>query len=145
MTVTQLNDPVNLEVAKIVDVGDFPVDVTTEPIEVYVAPAPNDVLFGRGGGTNHRDGNKRYREEIDIFRIWYKAICVDNNKLSCDVVEFNKRQKTNLSLTLLNTVKSKGRFLKEDEIGVNVYYEVDDNAARKKISQALREKQSVPL
>ena len=145
MTVTQLNDPVNLEVAKIVYVGDFPVDVTTEPIEVYVAPAPDDVLFGRGGGTNLHDGNKRYREEIDIFRIWYKAICVDNNKLSGNVVEFNKRQKTNLSLTLLNAVKSKGRFLKEDEIGVNLYYEVDDNAARKKISQALREKQSAPL
>ena len=35
------------------------------PMRKITEPGPNDCLFGRGGGTNHHPGNKRYRKMVE--------------------------------------------------------------------------------
>ncbi len=91
----------------------------------YVTPLKNDVLLGRGGRSNHHEGNKRYREEVKNLRSWYLSIGE------------NKEEKTALSQCLVDYVHGyQGRFLEKDKTG---WYVVPNIVARRKASQALRE------
>jgi hypothetical protein len=110
----------------------------------------HDVLLGRGGRTNHHEGNKKYLQ--------YKLV------LQAQYFRANKEGKTRISQQLVQMVHDqKGRFLKQAEPDMikrahgafrrrknfddsdddQVWYEVDLLTARKKASQTLRE-QSTP-
>jgi len=92
----------------------------------YVEPTENDVLFGRGGRSNHHPGNKRYHEEKLQIQPRYKAA--------------DRAATTAISLELVGAVRAwGGRFLKLEEGTKDRWYEVSKTAARKKASQALRE------
>jgi len=90
----------------------------------YVTPNKDlDVLSGRGGRSNHWPGNKRYREEIENRKAWYKLV--------------DKDDKTKLAQDLVDYIKTyKGRFLQLDDVG---WYIQPNIVARRKVSQALRE------
>lgn len=84
-----------------------------------------DVLCGRGGKSNHHNGNKKYRDEVGHLQQWYKSS--------------EKNEKTDLSQCLVNYVHSYGgRFLKLEESNKR-WYLVTNHVARRKASQALRE------
>ena len=95
----------------------------SEPIQ---RPTPEDILAGRGGGTNRHDGNIRFRDEARKLRIIYK----DN--------ETDRRTKFMISQELVTRVRQYGgRFLEKGIDGK--WYEMDEKSARKKASQVLRE------
>lgn len=95
----------------------------------YIAnPTTNDCLMGRGGGTNHHAGNKRYRALTETYKPRYlTASRPDKPVISMEVVERWRRQ------------SPLGRFLKQDG-STGLWYDVGDKKAREKTSQALREK-----
>lgn len=86
----------------------------------------NDVLCGRGGGTNVHPGNKHFRTLIDQHRkIYLKA---------------RKNDKPAISRSIVRTIRNKnGRFLKKDS-KTKLWYEIGDSMAREKTSQALRQR-----
>jgi len=88
-------------------------------------PTDDDVLFGRGGFTNSHPGNIRFREKALEFRPVYERS--------------SKDEKYNISQLLLETFTNEGaRFLEKGQDGE--WHEVKGNGARKKASQALRER-----
>ena len=88
-------------------------------------PTDDDVLFGRGGYTNSHPGNIRFREKALEFRPLYE--------------KSSKEEKYEISQMLLDSVTSEGaRFLEKGKDGN--WYQVIGNGARKKASQALRER-----
>lgn len=94
--------------------------------EAIQFPTPEDILAGRGGGTNRHDGNIRFRDEARKLRIIYK----DN--------QTDRRTKFMLSQELVTRVRQYGgRFLEKGHDGR--WYEMDEMSARKKASQVLRE------
>uniref|UniRef100_A0A7S1YF18 DUF6824 domain-containing protein n=1 Tax=Grammatophora oceanica TaxID=210454 RepID=A0A7S1YF18_9STRA len=85
-----------------------------------------DVLCGRGGKSNHWQGNKRYRQVISDMRRKYRGI-------------HTKTDKTSLSRAIVDYVNNYGgRFLKKDQAS-GKYFEMSKAEARKKTAQALRE------
>lgn len=89
-------------------------------------PGPLDILRGRGGLTNHHPGNIKFRAEARTLRADYR-----NNTTT-------KAEKYEISKQLLMKVKKYGgKFLEKGRD--NLWYEMDDNSARKKASQVLRE------
>mmetsp|Transcript_34673 Transcript_34673/g.84102 ORF Transcript_34673/g.84102 Transcript_34673/m.84102 type:complete len:490 (+) Transcript_34673:232-1701(+) len=91
---------------------------------------PYDVLHGRGGVTNTNPGNVRLRDLVAKFRMAYFAA--------------PKGVKLSLSQLILNYTRSKGgRFLHKHRDKQNRksfhYYEVGDEKALVKCSQALRD------
>ena len=93
---------------------------------VYYEPRDNDVLLGRGGRTNHHPGNKAYLALKDSMQERYMSA--------------EKSDKTNISQELVDIINNdyKGRFLKLDQV-TQRWYEIDNDSARKKCSQSLRE------
>lgn len=91
-------------------------------------PTNNDVLYGRGGGTNHHQGNKRYRLLVEEKKVEY----VNSKRLDKPVVALNIVKKW-------REQSPPGRFLKLDE-KKGTWSDVGDKKAREKTSQALREK-----
>jgi hypothetical protein len=90
-----------------------------KPFSVIYDPLPNDILLGRGKPTQDRPGNVRFREMIDKH-----------------VDEYDK-DKNGAKVTVLRILKEEGgRFLKELEVGG--WAEVDEAAARAKVSHAFR-------
>jgi hypothetical protein len=90
-----------------------------------VVPTDRDIFFGRGGYNNTHPGNIRFREEALRIRPIYE--------------ELTKEEKYGFSLVLVETMKQENRrFLEKDLDGL--WYEVNDKGARKKASQALRER-----
>ena len=90
-----------------------------------IEPTDDDVLFGRGGYTNTHPGNIFFREKALELRPWYE---------SC-----SKEEKYHVSNVLIESIKSAGhRFLEKGSDGL--WHEVVGNGARKKASQALRER-----
>jgi len=84
----------------------------------------DDVLLGRGGKTNHHLGNIRFRDMARDLKPWYTKLKKDDKKP--------------ISKMLVRKVhENSGRFLKKDSSGR--WYEVEEERARKKASQALRE------
>jgi len=99
------------------------------PVVGITTPEMNDVLYGRGGGTNHHVGNRKFRVLIDEFKPRYlKAKRVDKPLIAMEVVNKWRSQ------------KPPGRFLKEKD---KKWCDVGDPRAREKTSQALREKAAV--
>jgi len=87
---------------------------------------PQDVLSGRGGGTNQHEGNCYFRSLINNNRERY--------------LKSKKNDKPFISRSIVNAIRKKnGRFLKKDEDS-DLWYEIGDDAAREKTSQALRQK-----
>jgi len=100
---------------------DWPVRNITEPHE-------NDVMYGRGGGTNHHKGNKKYR------------IMVEDRKL--EYVNSKRLDKPLVALEIIRIWRAQlptGRFLKHND-KTGQWDDVGDKKAREKTSQALREK-----
>ena len=97
-----------------------------QPREPIPRPTPEDILAGRGGGTNRHDGNIRFRDEARKLRSIYKDDDTD------------RRTKYMISQELVNRVRQYGgRFLEKGNDGR--WYEMDEKSQRKKCSQVLRE------
>lgn len=91
-------------------------------------PHRNDVLYGRGGGTNHHSGNKRYRKLVEGRKV--------------DYVNSKRLDKPLVALAIIKEWRAQvppGRFLKMDDKS-GFWQDVGDKKAREKTSQALREK-----
>lgn len=85
-----------------------------------------DVLSGRGGGTNVHPGNRNFRDLINLHRRAY--------------LKARKNDKPAISRAIVRSIReNNGRFLKKDE-KANMWYEIGDDAAREKTSQALRQR-----
>jgi len=97
-----------------------------EPVvRKYVVATEMDILLGRGGGSNHHNGNIAYRKQILFLQPSYKTLGRD--------------EKTSTSKDVLKWVQTRGgRFLKRECKG-SPWYIVTDATARQKVSQALRE------
>ncbi|CAB9496061.1 expressed unknown protein [Seminavis robusta] len=86
----------------------------------------NDVLSGRGGGTNLHPGNRQFRDLINLYRR--------------DYLKARKNDKPAISRSIVNAIRDKnGRFLKKVEKS-GLWFEIGDDAAREKTSQALRQR-----
>jgi len=93
-----------------------------------VEPRDNDVLCGRGGNINTHPGNSRFRD------------LVEQRKISYIDAQF-KRDKRRISQSILDDIKGltpAGRFLTRHEKD-GPWREIDEDKARDKTSQALRE------
>ena len=98
------------------------------PLKDIKEPHENDVMYGRGGGTNHHSGNKRYRKMVEERKVQY----VNSKRLDKPLV----------ALEIIREWRGQlppGRFLKHNEKTGN-WDDVGDKKAREKTSQALREK-----
>jgi hypothetical protein len=112
-------------------------DICNPPLEPIVPPSTtplfksnnqinlSDVLCGRGGGTNTQVGHRRFRTLVQEFQPTY---------LLC-----RRKEKPLIARTIVLIIRKRGgRFLKKnDEDGG--FYEVGDEKAEAKTSQALRE------
>jgi hypothetical protein len=98
-------------------------------VKTYVEVTDSDVLFGRGGRSNHHPGNIMFRERLLGLQPAYKK---------CQLK--GKRDMVN---GVLDWVKNEqnGRFLAIDESpeGNGRYYVATGKQAREKVSQNLRE------
>lgn len=112
-------------------------DVTDPPTEPILPPSTrpvcnqssdingNDVLCGRGGGTNTQVGNRRFRSLVQEFQPTY---------LLC-----RRKEKPLIARTIVLIIRNRGgRFLKKIEED-GTFLEVGDEKAEAKTSQALRE------
>lgn len=85
----------------------------------------HDVLCGRGGGTNSQMGNRRYRALVRDFQPTYLMA--------------RRREKPLMARSVVLVVRKRGgRFLRRDDNDGRLY-EVGDEKAEAKTSQALRE------
>lgn len=116
----------NLLVLKVPEGDDT--DYSNWPLVEIKDPHANDVLYGRGGGTNHHAGNKRYRKIVESR----KADYVNAKRLDKPLIAFDIVQKWRSQVP-------PGRFLKLNE-DTGIWNDVGDRKAREKTSQALREK-----
>lgn len=86
----------------------------------------NDVLSGRGGGTNVHPGNRYFRDLINYHRRAY--------------LKARKNDKPIISRVIVRAVRERGgRFLVRDD-STGLYLEIGDKVAREKASQALRQR-----
>ena len=98
------------------------------PMRDIKEPHQNDVMYGRGGGTNHHPGNKIYRKTVEDRKL--------------DYVNSKRLDKPLVALEIIREWRAQsppGRFLKLDE-KTGLWHDVGDKKAREKTSQALREK-----
>jgi len=87
-------------------------------------PRENDVLCGRGGGTNNNVGNIKYRHLVASNKVKY--------------FQSRKKEKVNISKGIVAIVhRTEGRFLSKAVRGG--WTEIDTKKAVAKTSQALRE------
>lgn len=85
-----------------------------------------DVLSGRGGGTNVHPGNRTFRDLINMHRRAY--------------LKARKNDKPAISRAIVRSIRDgNGRFLRKDE-KTGLWFEIGDDAAREKTSQALRQR-----
>mmetsp|Transcript_26474 Transcript_26474/g.50231 ORF Transcript_26474/g.50231 Transcript_26474/m.50231 type:complete len:354 (-) Transcript_26474:96-1157(-) len=91
-------------------------------------PKDEDVLFGRGGRTNHHPGNKRLREIVNKYRdTYFQAKKQDKPKVS------------KLIVSALRSANPPSRFMRMNE-ETTQWEDVGDKRAAEKVSQTLREK-----
>lgn len=98
------------------------------PLRGIKEPHDNDVMYGRGGGTNHHPGNKLYRKMVEDRKVQY----VNSKRLDKPLVALEIIREWRAQLP-------PGRFLKMNDKTGN-WDDVGDKKAREKTSQALREK-----
>ena len=85
----------------------------------------HDVLLGRGGGTNTQVGNRRFRGLVTDFQPTYLMA--------------KRKEKPLLARSIVLIIRKRGgRFVKKDDKSGRLY-EVGDEKAEAKTSQALRE------
>jgi hypothetical protein len=100
---------------------------------LITTPNPNDVLLGRGSGTNDFVGNGQFREIVERHKRDY--ISARRNK-----------EKDTIAKGIFNGIQSLGgRFLKAVENNTTKeeqWYEVEDSVALEKCKQALRQKEN---
>jgi len=112
------------------DIHNPPLKPITLPSNEPACPVPSnvnshDVLCGRGGGTNTQIGNRRFRSLVQEFQPIY---------LLC-----RRKEKPLIARTIVLIIRHRGgRFLKKDEVS-GMLFEVGDEKAEAKTSQALRE------
>jgi hypothetical protein len=96
------------------------------PTDIFTKVRDDDVIFGRGGSSNHHAGNVQYRMLVKACQPAYLiAKRRDKPKIAAGIV--------------LAVRKAGGRFLKK-ELGDNTSWtDVGNTRAREKTSQALRE------
>ena len=98
---------------------------TTPVLDSASQMTDNDVLCGRGGGTNSQMGNRRYRALVRDFQPTYLMA--------------RRREKPLMARSVVLVVRRRGgRFLRRDDVDGRLY-EVGDEKAEAKTSQALRE------
>jgi len=95
-------------------------------VKVYVEFTQKDVLFGRGGRSNHHPGNKTYRDIVTNQQTHYRG---------CD-----KNEKTRVAQGIVDHIQNivGGRFLELDR-DAKRWFLVPNVVARRKVGQALRE------
>eukprot|EP00535_Pseudo-nitzschia_heimii_P004940 CAMPEP_0197189706 /NCGR_PEP_ID=MMETSP1423-20130617/20263_1 /TAXON_ID=476441 /ORGANISM="Pseudo-nitzschia heimii, Strain UNC1101" /LENGTH=410 /DNA_ID=CAMNT_0042641903 /DNA_START=297 /DNA_END=1525 /DNA_ORIENTATION=- len=95
-------------------------------IKEYVEFTQKDVLFGRGGRSNHHQGNKIYRDIVTNNQNHYRG---------CD-----KNEKTKVAQGIVDHIQNVvgGRFLELDR-DIKRWFLVPNVVARRKVGQALRE------
>lgn len=100
------------------------------PMKDIGKPGPNDVMFGRGGGTNNHVGNIRFRQLVNDHKYRYLAASkVDKPKVAREVVAIWRK------------LSPPGRFLTKTKGSKDAtWYDVGDQKAREKASQCLRER-----
>lgn len=101
-------------------------EFTDYPLKGIVTPHPNDVLCGRGGGSNNHPGNESFRELVNEVKVPY--------------VNCPKREKPIIARRIVEAVRNQtppGRFLSKDTKGL--WNDIGDGKGREKTSQALRE------
>lgn len=82
--------------------------------------------LGRGGGTNVHPGNRNFRDLINLHRRAY--------------LKARKNDKPAISRAIVRSIReTTGRFLKKDD-KTGLWFEIGDDAAREKTSQALRQR-----
>jgi hypothetical protein len=98
--------------------------VTTE------TPGPFDVLLGRGQQHTGHPGNERLQTLLNLSSVWYNATSSRHEKtlITQEIVQ---------SIQTAGDLPVPGRFLKFDK-SANGWVEVDDAAARIKVSHAIR-------
>jgi len=98
------------------------------PLKDITTPHDHDVMYGRGGGTNHHIGNKRYRLMVESRKLKYvNSKRLDKPMVALEIIAEWRKQ------------LPPGRFLKHND-KTNTWEDVGDKKAREKTSQALREK-----
>lgn len=85
----------------------------------------NDVLCGRGGGTNTYIGNRRYRAIVQSYQPQY--------------LKLKRKEKPLMACEVVKVIRSKGgRFLKRDSV-TQLWNDIGNEKAEAKTGQALRE------
>lgn len=99
------------------------IPINKEYVDEYT---DSDILFGRGGRSNHHPGNKIYRDIVTEKQLYYR---------SCD-----KNEKTKVAQAIVDMIHEnhRGRFLELDKAACR-WYIVPNIVARRKVGQALRE------
>ena len=96
---------------------------TDWPLKNIADPHDHDVLYGRGGGTNHHPGNKRYRKMVEDRKVDYvNSKRLDKPLVALEIIKVWRNQ------------EPPGRFLKLDE-KTGLWNDVGDKKAREKTSQ----------
>lgn len=91
-----------------------------------VTPSPFDVLTGRGARITAHQGNVRYRQMITAYKTKYRSLP-------------SKQEKYDFTIWIRGQIENYGgRFLTKHRFK-DTWVIMDPNAARKKISQSLRE------
>jgi len=109
-------------------------DAENYPMSNVVYPGHNDVMCGRGGGTNNHIGNVRFRQLVQGHKLRYLAAPkIDKPRVAREVVQ------------IWRSLDPPGRFLtktKVDNGDSSPWHDVGDKKAREKASQCLRERTS---
>ena len=104
---------------------DRPVPVPSQdsiPLKAIEKPGPNDVLCGRGGGSQNHIGNKEYRAVINANKCAYIDAC--------------RKTKTLLVESIVRAVRMQsppGRFLEKDTKS-GLWNDIGDKRAFAKVS-----------
>lgn len=98
---------------------------TEDDLQNILVLRPEDVLSGRGGGTNRHPGNIYFRQVV--------------HQAQPEYVKSRKKNKSSIARDIVKSIRNKnGRFLKfHPQLGV--WHDVGDKKATEKTSQALRE------
>ncbi len=103
-----------------------------QQMEEIEHPGMNDVMCGRGGGTNNHIGNVRFRQLVNGHKLRYLAATKSEKPMvSREVV------------TIWRGLNPPGRFLKQNPSSDGKsgrWFDVGDKKAREKASQCLRER-----
>ena len=109
-----------------------PVKAAHLAIKDIFEPDENDCMFGRGNRSNTHIGNRRWHEEIGKYKAEYSAASDDSEKLK-------------ITKGIVKRWRARGgRFLKQD-LNTKLWYDVGDQRARLKTSQAMRDAKAPPM